>query len=242
MNFIIQKENGCYDYDFQWATEQSINHENWGRKTPKYTYSNISYNELKESKIDPNSIYVGSIEFMKLVFFKLNVSCPSPLNIPKELYEFCDRKIWHGYKSDIKIPCFIKPADDLKLFTGFLLEKDLDLKLYYPEIKDDTKLMFSEPKNFISEYRGFVYKHQLVSIKHYQGDFKKFPNLSLVERMISYNYLNSPVAYTIDFGVTNEGKTILVELNDFWSCGLYGFDDKLLNMLADRFRQIISKS
>ena len=42
-------------------------------------------------------------------------------------------------------------------------------------------------------------------------------------------YSNSPHAYTLDVGVTENGETVVIEVHDFFSCGLYGFlrTDKL---------------
>lgn len=44
-----------------------------------------------------------------------------------------------------------------------------------------------------------------------------------------YSKNNSPIAYTLDVGihfVDNNLVTSLIEVHDFFSCGLYGFDDK----------------
>lgn len=57
-------------------------------------------------------------------------------------------------------------------------------------------------------------------------------------------YENPPVAYTIDVGVSYIPKygnfeTILIEINDFWSIGSYGFDSELyVKMIIDRTREI----
>lgn len=237
MNFYLQKEDTNFQHDFIYSLSSIIEIENMGRKEPKYNIIYSNYETVYNNELNKNGIYVGSIEFMLMVFKKLNI-VTKPINIPDSIKEYCLRDIWYGLKSDIKIPCFLKPAEEIKLFTGFLLEKDLDLKLYFPEILDTTKLMFSEPIDIISEWRAFVYKGELVGLTNYNYDFRIFPNVNLIEECIG-EYKDAPISYTIDFAVTKDNKTVLIEVNDFFSCGTYGFSDYCLpNMFIDRFRQI----
>ena len=56
--------------------------------------------------------------------------------------------------------------------------------------------------------------------------------------MIS-KYTESPVSYTLDVGVIKSGETALVEVNDMWAIGSYGFDAKTyVRMSIDRFMEI----
>jgi hypothetical protein len=100
--------------------------------------------------------------------------------------------------------------------------------------------------NIVSEYRCFVHKNELVGIKHYSGDFNKFPDIFTIECMIQKYYDESPVSYTLDVGLIQVGKglyeTILIEINDFWAIGGYGLDGRTyVRMLIDRFQQIKNK-
>jgi hypothetical protein len=83
----------------------------------------------------------------------------------------------------------------------------------------------SEKLDIVSEYRVFVYRDKLVGINNYGGEFNKLPDLYLIEKMINEykNEKDRPGAYTLDVAITKEGKTTLIEVHPFVSCGLYGF-------------------
>lgn len=200
---------------------------------------------------DKNDIIVGSVESTKLFWETVGIEVPKYIGYPKCLGEFYSRKINKTKFSDIKVndlPIFVKPADDVKLFTGFVLEKSStlrDINMYYPDVNPDTPVYISEPIEIVSEYRCFVHKNKLVGIKHYDGDFTKFPDVFTIQSMMQKFYDESPVSYTLDVGLIRDGnrfKTILVEVNDFWAIGGYGLDGKTyVRMLVDRFQEIKNK-
>ena len=85
-------------------------------------------------------------------------------------------------------------------------------------------------------------------IQFYQGDFKILPDDEKIEEMIR-SWKDCPVAYTLDVGVAdiprNRGhnNTILVEVNDMWAIGSYGFDSKEYSLMCvRRMRQIINSN
>ena len=86
--------------------------------------------------------------------------------------------------------------------------------------------MVSEYIDIDSEWRAFVFNNELVGLHNYSGDFTIFPDVKLIKIMIKdFNYNG---AYTLDIGVNLKG-TFIIECHDFFSCGLYGFEDyKLL--------------
>ena len=53
---------------------------------------------------------------------------------------------------------------------------------------------------------------------------------------------DAPIAYTLDVGINDKG-TFVIEVHDFFSCGLYGFADVgiLPSMLNRWFQEFISK-
>jgi hypothetical protein len=62
--------------------------------------------------------------------------------------------------------------------------------------------------------------------------------MTLVEAMVAA-WPSAPVAYALDVGVLSTGETALVEVNDFWAIGCYGFEGlPLLPMLTQRYREI----
>ena len=241
---IIQKENKEFIYDFCYEAYQSFSYLNWYHGK-KYKIKFLSIKQLTDLYYEPqleNTICIGSIEFIHLVLIRLNVQIPKPINVPPELgiSKF-------GTIKDLTFPCFIKPTDEIKLFDGTVIENKEQFKLI-PELKSDTRLLIQGVQNYLSEYRCFVYKGKLMGIKHYQGDFELFPELDYIKWCIN-NYKNSPIAYTIDFGIVVAERnnllhvTKLIEVHNFYSCGTYGFGGKeLAYMLIDSWNELLNNN
>jgi len=50
-------------------------------------------------------------------------------------------------------------------------------------------------------------------------------------------YTKAPVAHTLDVAISG-GETVIIEVHDFFSCGLYGFaDHKILPFMFARWFQ-----
>ena len=217
--------------------------------------SNVKFSLDKYNFDLKNDILIGSVEATCYFFKKCGIEEPKYLGYPKELKMFMHRKIQETTfseleeKSPFKFPYFIKPSNHVKLFTGSLLKSEKDYKFmkeFYPEISSDTELYISEPINLISEYRCFVHKNELKGIQWYDGDFKEFPNSDIILEMIDAYKNVAPVSYTLDVGIYDDFdglKMALVEVNDFWAIGSYGFNGKdYVRMTIDRFREIYKQN
>lgn len=75
----------------------------------------------------------------------------------------------------------------------------------------------------ISEWRVFVYKGEGIDVKNYAGDPFAFPNVHRIKEFIE-RFESAPESYTLDVAVTKDGTWVL-ECHDFFSCGLYGFNN-----------------
>lgn len=192
-----------------------------------------------------NDICIGSVEATVKFFELCGVSVPKYIGYPESLKEFLGRDIIRTMfdKLDDSYPYFIKPADDVKLFTGDIIKSDKDKKLFleFGFCKLDTPVYKSEAVDFISEYRAFVSKGEIRGIKHYRGDFKKFIDIDAVHRMVDA-YKDCPSAFTLDVGLTSDGRTLLVEVNDMWAIGSYGLDGRIYALLCVRRMKEILKT
>ena len=55
-------------------------------------------------------------------------------------------------------------------------------------------------------------------------------------------YAEAPAAYALDVGLTKDGKTVIVEVNDGYSLGGYGLDPLLYaKLLSARWAQIVGR-
>lgn len=215
MRFLIQTIDGKIKHDFSFTLLQAIDFHKW-------TGNNIKF-RLSDGYMPSNYIPVGSVEFVSEYINKFYGVIPKPINIPAELItkEFCGRNVINGTNLDINGLNFVKSNDRIKSFT---------------EICDSAPVgnyQISDLINIQSEYRCFVYKQKLVGINNYSGDFTIFPNIDKINKMIE-SFKSAPVAYTLDVAIC-DGATVVIEVHDFFSCGLYGFSD--LKILPYMFSQ-----
>ncbi len=179
------------------------------------------------------------------------IEAPKPFNIPDELNNdyFLGRNIeiktMGEFKANPNLPIFVKPHSQVKEFSSGVVEKQSTIDLAFSDVADDRLVMTSTLVDFVSEYRCFIYKGKLVGMKHYQGAFTVFPSIEPILFAID-EFKSAPIAYTLDFGVVNtvnsglvSYSTKLIEAQDFWSIGSYGFNNKLYSqMLRDRWFEI----
>jgi hypothetical protein len=228
--------------DFVYAARQPLSDR--GFDVVSFRGEFLSSDTFETMGASVNDVVVGSVEATVAFWKSVGIEVPGYIGYPEQLYPYLGRRIEKMKLGDIPIkelPVFIKPATSVKMFTGTVVDSPGSvhmLKQFTEGLTDDTELYVSESIDMLSEYRCFVHKGALVGIKHYLGDFKLFPDMSLVEKMIA-EWIDSPVAYTLDVAITADGSTILVEVNDFWAIGGYGLDGRTyVRMLVDRFQEI----
>jgi len=250
MKFLIQTVDGNIVHDFSFALIEAIKYQNWYNRNNDITYVTTDGDMLLE-----NYIPIGSVEFVcnyiKKYYGEINI--PKPINIPNDLmYDYyLHRNINFDYikngelvifnKNNFKYPFFIKSDTQIKKYTNII---------YHPnELKDvpDDKYMISDIIDIDSEYRCFIYNKKLVGLQNYSGDFTIFPNINIINEMIK-EYKNAPISYTLDVGInnyinSNDNNTFIIECHDFFSIGLYGFNDSriLPQMFKDWYYGYINK-
>lgn len=205
------------------------------------------YDLLKQNK---SAVFVGGINAVRSVFSELGIPQPVIDNPHIHLPSFLGREMFELSFSDVEqyaslensFPFFIKPLEEHKLFTGYVVKSKHDLFQAKNRVRPETKILMSEVVDFVSEHRCFVHKGKLVGCKNYTGDFKLLPDFNVVESAIS-QYENQPIGYSIDFGVTKEGKTLLVEMNDGFGLSAYGLNKIIYcQILLDRWDEILKNN
>lgn len=254
MKFCIERD--CLknvNFDFQRTLIDSIGYQKWADNS-----STISYEFFDSQQNDdiPNystermieMIPVGSVGFVTKWLKEIYEIDYKPIQIPDPLMKesFLKRNCGYIHNNEAK-----KWVEHSHLFgkeqvflknTSKLKEQIHIIPLYKLNDFDlnGNTYFYSEVIDFISEYRIFVYKNEIVGIKHYQGDFFKFPDENIIKEMVKkYAHCNAPVSYTLDVGIHCKGKeyfTSVIEVHDFFSCGLYGFEEyKILPFMFSRW-------
>ena len=201
--------------------------------------------ELDSLPITKDTPVYAGIPVMKKIFAKFGKNPEVPY-YPDELGYLLDRKVevvtLDSIREDVeerRIERFIKPLEsDKKLFTGHVVRAFKDL-IYTAPYPGDMLVYSCELVEFITEYRCFIHKERgCFGVKHYWGDWTKIIDCSIIDSAIKA-YKHSPIAYSLDLGLTSDGRTLLVECNDASSLGCYGLSPSFYGtMIIDRWNEV----
>lgn len=200
-----------------------------------------------EVPLSKSNILVADIDATHRYIKRLGGDPPKALNIPEELMQYAGRDIRYmtmgEFKKDTQLPVFIKgngyAKEYHKIFGAGVITKEYARQEFFNGVPDDFPVLVSEYVDIVSEWRGYVIDRELKGIKHYLGDIRVFPDMKVVDKAIA-DFTHQPAGYSIDFGITSDGRTLLIECNDGYSLGNYGLEPNLYSLLlAKRWLQIM---
>ncbi len=209
MQFLIQTINNTVVHDFAFVLLEALRYHKW--QGHNYHMSMVVERNIDE----PGWIPVGSVEFVQDYLKDTYDLTVKPRNVPEALLpiQFSGRAITNTpftETTDLS-------KDYLHVKSNDYIKKELDLANLAPENYQITPL-----QDYTSEWRAFIWRGDLVGLQNYSGDFTEFPDMRQIHAMIKV--FNGPCAYTLDVGI-HAGCTWVIEVHDFFSCGLYGFAD-----------------
>lgn len=187
---------------------------------------------------------IGSIEFVQAYLQAYHgIDHMTPIEIPESLrYQvlLC-RKYMIVPKSEIPRTgrWFVKDVSTLKAFSALATWDDVDMAM----LNDNSMFQVSEPLDIESEWRVYVHKDCIVGTAMYDCEKTAFLHtVSMSKFSLAIEQYQQdpkrPAAYTMDFAVTRDGDTALLEIHPWVSVGLYAtvFADDLLECYADGFK------
>lgn len=193
-----------------------------------YTVRLFQRAELPSLPLAPNTIVVGGMGTVRAALEQLGVHPPSHLSIPAILKPYLGRESWrttiHEVRTAGRFPVFLKPYDQAKVFSGQVImdRDDLDRlttpRQGFPIVEQDFPILAQEPVSFKSEWRVFVVRGVIVGVNFYHGDPLILPATHMIKMTIGA-YQQAPAGYSADFGITEKGDTLLIEINDGYSLG-----------------------
>lgn len=180
-----------------------------------------SFEELSESRRE--DIVIGYVDTVREKLYQFGIVTPE-IDYPDTIKKYLCRKIWPSTINTINShpelwPVFVKPVEDKK-FTGVVVRSPKDL-IGCGTSGTDVDVTCSEILDLRAEWRVFVRYGHILDVRRYKGDWRLHYDPTVIENAIS-DYTDAPAGYAIDFGVTAEGKTVLIEVNDGYSLGSYG--------------------
>ncbi len=192
------------------------------------------------SNDEPENIVVGGLGSVRHKLRDLDIPI-NEINYPSELNSYLGRKLWTSTINHVNSevdswPVFVKPIEG-KRFTGKAVYGTADL-VGCGCSGEDFPVLCSEVVRFVSEYRCFVRYGQILDVRRYRGDWSIAPDRKVIEQAVR-DYASAPAGYGIDFGVTDSGETLLVEVNEGYSLGSYGLQHNLYaQLLSARWAEL----
>jgi hypothetical protein len=192
-----------------------------------------------------NTLLVGGTVAVHKALAQLELPIPGPLNVPEPLRAFAGRELHATTLRDVRQqfelgrtrPLFVKPLSAAKEFAGMVVSTTTDLARVR-HLEDDLAIQAAEALAFVSEWRYFVLRGTVVGAAHYKGDCFVHPSATTVRNAV-LTYTSAPAAYGLDFAVTSDGVTLLIEANDGFALGCYGLDPVIYaDMLEARWCEL----
>lgn len=204
---------------------------------PVVTYKAV-YSISNNAPEDP---VIGTVSDVKVALEKFGIKL-EPLDYPDELMPFTGRKIWKSTLFTVTSHSdawhvFVKPVEEIKRFQGTVLDKSEDLIKLGGGL-EDIEIWCSEKVHFISEWRLWILNGDIIGLSPYKGRWDVFPDTDVLRKAVQA-YQNGPVAYALDFGICDDGRTLLVEVSDGYALASFGLEPQLyMKVLAARWKEL----
>lgn len=191
-------------------------------------------------------VFYASLGVMNEVFERAGRPAPVLPDYPEALTEYLGRRVssasmgevreWHEHEPG-RFPLHIKPQAR-KLFTGCIVETSRDLQKLYA-VDSSEAVFVQDVIPMRSEWRATILRGEIVSVAHYHGEPCLFPDRETMRAAVGA-FSSAPWGYAMDWAVTDDGRTVLVEVNDGFGLGNYGVKGYLYTALLEcRWRQIM---
>jgi hypothetical protein len=202
--------------------------------------------EIEQLDLRKETLVHGYIGTVRRAFDRIRVAQPHlDEGPPEEILKFYGRNMWATTMKEVRERLaedrhiFIKPLRKQKAFNGHVTSGAIRDLIQTAGFDDDFEILASEPVEFVTEYRLFVH-HGLVSgCRVYRGDFTKMIDFSVVFEILKA-FKKQPIGFSLDMGLTSDGRTLVVEVNDAFALGSYGQPSiPYAQMVIDRWCQIV---
>jgi hypothetical protein len=190
---------------------------------PFYGFGDLNLENMPD--LGPGTIVCGNIGDVRQALKLMGKPDPANFDYPQHLDWMLGRNIevmpLERVRDGVR-RCFVKPIQQ-KLFTGLVWDPaDPRSRLLVAVYPHETPCFVSDTVDFISEYRCFFKRDQPIGVKHYKGDPFVALDRATYDKAVKCCRGKMPDAYVLDMGVTDDGRTLLVESNDFFAVGAYG--------------------
>lgn len=217
-----------------WPTGTSVFAEYWfktrGAETLIFSLEDLAAGRLDHDlREEPDqAVVVGGVGAIHAVLERAGRPIPCLGDLPAPVRAFAGRCVWDATLREVRaivgreperLPLHVKPHRS-KAFKGTVVGAFRDL-IPSAHIDDAEPVLVQEVVPFISEWRAVILRGDLLNVAHYHGDPLRFPDPAPIRAGLEA-FEGRPAAFAMDWGVTSDGRTLLVEVNDGYALGNYG--------------------
>ena len=191
-------------------------------------------------EMNREDIVVGGIETVRKRLAQLGIGFEE-LNYPAPIRKYLGRKIWRSKIDTINShpeqwPVFVKSIEG-KRITGKVINSLKDL-IGLGSSCENPDIICSEVVDFVAEWRSYIRYGQVEGVRPYYGDWHYHYDPQVIQNCLN-DYENKPAGFSLDFGVTKKGETLLVEVHEGYSLAAYGlYDIRYAKLLAARWAEL----
>ena len=191
--------------------------------------------DLRAGRLDPDlrehpedAVVVGGVGAIHAVLERADRPLPQVPDLPASLRPFAGRRLWDATLGDVRaivreaperLPLHVKPHR-AKRFKGAVVSAFRDL-IPSAGVPDQEPVLVQEVVSFTSEWRATILRGEVLNVAHYHGDPLRFPAAAPIRAGLAA-FDDQPAGFAMDWGVTEDGRTLLVEVNDGYALGNYG--------------------
>ncbi len=201
----------------------------------------FSFEELKNAP--PGLVPIGTVEYCREYARLTGITIPEVDTYPEPLRKFLGRDVRCTTFSQAAPHEFVKPVK-CKAFTG-TIKSQID-----ESVSTNEPIYACEPVKFIAEFRTYMHGSEGTHCQYGEGDDVDDDVWhalgDLVGNIDGEWHLSGehvPAGYAIDVGLTEDGRLLLIEINDGWALGLYRgmLAQDYCSLITDRWREIEGK-
>lgn len=219
-----------------------------------YEVVNFEREELAAGRLDddlrlePEGLIVcASVVVVQETLARAGRPAPGWDDVPESLQQFLGREVASSTMGEVRnranaspegFQVHVKPSRRQKLFAGTIVQGFRDF-IPLSGVPDDEPVTVQEVVRFASEWRAYVLRGRIVGVANYKGDPMQFPSAHVLQQAVE-RFADAPIGYGIDWGVTDDGRTLLIEANDGYALGNYGLRGSLYTALIEcRWRELM---
>ena len=185
------------------------------------------YRFWEPPSLDPRCTKVyGNETFCLVVADILGLNLVSPENefVVSLDEKWLGRRMWVVHLDQcwtLNYPVFVKPEIP-KAFKARVYVSADDLFFECRGLPSDTRVVVSEPVNFMAEVRAFVLDGNILDVSPYEGKCDTTAARDFLSDLAQTP--KTPRAVVLDAGLLESGRWVCIEANASWGAGLNGCD------------------